>query len=145
MRFGTYLYFNGNCRQALEYYCTLFKLPLPELQTYGEIPPTDEYQLPEDAKNLVLYTKLEVEDYTFYMSDNLPGYKSEYGENMSIVIDANTEDEMREMYHYLRKDGEVLMDMRETFYSDLYARVRDQFGIQWELNYTGFIDQDVPV
>lgn len=144
MKFGTYLYFNGDCREAIEYYCTLFKQPMPKIQTYGEIPPTDEHQLPEDAKNLVLYSELEVEGYTFYMSDNLPGYEAEAGENISVVIDATHEEELREMYHYLRKEGEVLMDMRETFFSELYARVRDRFGIQWELNYTGII-KDVSI
>lgn len=140
MKFGTYLYFNGNCREAIEYYCSLFDQPLPPIQTYGEIPPTDDFQLPEEAKHLVLYSKLELDGYPLYMSDTLPGYGVESSESISIVIDTETEDQIREMYHYLRKEGEVLMELQETFFSELYGRVRDQYGVQWELNYIGLPD-----
>lgn len=145
MKFGTYLYFNGNASEAIDFYCELFDVERPEIQTYGEIPPTDEHQLPEETKNKILYAKLDLDGNTFYFTDNLPGYETTIGNNISVVLDANTEDEFREMYHYLRQEGEVIMEPRETFFSEKYTRVRDRFGIFWEINYNGFVKNDLPI
>ena len=58
MAIEVYLNFKGNCREAVEYYAQVFKTEEPKIMTFGEMPPNEEYPLPEEAKNLIMHTRL---------------------------------------------------------------------------------------
>ena len=60
MAVDVYLNFNGNCREAAEFYAEVFGTEKPEIMTFGEAPPNPDYQLPEEAKDLVMHTRLNI-------------------------------------------------------------------------------------
>ena len=45
-----YLNFNGNCREAVEFYAKVFGTEKPRIQTFGEAPPNPSYALPAGSK-----------------------------------------------------------------------------------------------
>ena len=53
MSVDVYLNFNGNCREAAEFYAEVFGTEKPQIMTFGETPPDPSFTLPEEAKNLV--------------------------------------------------------------------------------------------
>ncbi len=63
MSVQVYINFNGNCREAVEFYAEVFKAEKPQIMTYGEVPPDPEFDLPEEAKELVMHTRLNISVY----------------------------------------------------------------------------------
>ena len=60
MAVNVYMNFNGNCREVVEFYANVFETEKPEIMTFGEAPPNPEYALPEEAKDLVMHTRLDI-------------------------------------------------------------------------------------
>jgi PhnB protein len=135
MSVDVYLNFNGNCREAVEFYAEVFKTEKPQIMTFGEAPPNPNYELPEEAKNLVMHTRLNIDGSNVMFSDTFPGMPFVEGNNVTLAIVNKDIDQIKSMYEGLKEGGEVVMELQETFWSKLYGQVTDKFGIHWQLNY----------
>ena len=78
-----YLNFNGNCREAVEFYAAAYNTELQQIMTFGDVPPNPEHPLPEEAKSLVLHTYLMISGSKIMFSDVLPHMSFEVGNNIS--------------------------------------------------------------
>ncbi|OCA84071.1 hypothetical protein A8F94_15200 [Bacillus sp. FJAT-27225] len=135
MAVDVYLVFNGNCREAVEFYAGVFKTETPKIMTFGESPQSPEYPLPEEAKNLVMHARLNIDGSNVMFSDTFPGQPFVKGNNVTLaLISKNTED-LKSWYEQLKDGGKVEMELQETFWSKLYGQVTDKLGIHWQLNY----------
>lgn len=135
MSVDVYLNFNGNCREAVEFYAKVFGTEAPQFMTFGEAPPNPEYPLPEEAKDLIMHTRLLISGSNVMFSDTFPGMPFVEGNNISLALVSKNEEEVRSAFHKLQEGGKVGMELQETFWSKLYGHVTDKFGIQWQLDY----------
>ena len=135
MSVNVYLVFNGNCRQAVEFYAKVFKTETPHIMTFGESPQNAEYQLPDEAKNLVMHTRLKVDGSNVLFSDTFPGQPFVVGNNVTLALISKNMDDLKSWYEQLKDGGTVEMELQETFWSKLYGQVTDKFGIHWQINY----------
>lgn len=126
-----YLSFDGNAKQALEFYKEVLGAEIIGLQTFGEA----DYPTPPEADNRVMHAKLSKGDISLMFSDNFPGQSVVVGNNITLTLEPESEEEIQHLYDSLRKNGKVLMVLEDTFWGAKYGRVQDQFGIIWELNY----------
>jgi PhnB protein len=92
MPVDTYINFNGNCREAVEFYEQVFGIEKTNFTTFGEVPPNPEYPLPEEAKNLVMHTRLNIDGSNVMFSDVFPGMPFVAGNNISLSIVSNNID-----------------------------------------------------
>ena len=58
MTIDAYLVFNGNCREAAKFYAQAFETEKPQIMTFGESHSDPSFQIPEEAKDLVMHTRL---------------------------------------------------------------------------------------
>jgi PhnB protein len=135
MAVQVYINFNGNCREAVEYYAEVFGTAKPVIMTFGEMPPNPEFALPEEAKSLVMHAKLEINGSTVMFSDVFPGMPFTAGNNISLTIVSTSMDEVKTLFSKLKDGGSVEMDLQETFWSKCYGSLIDKFGIIWQLSY----------
>ncbi|MER2089611.1 MAG: VOC family protein [Sporosarcina sp.] len=135
MSVDVYLNFNGNCREAVEFYAEVFGTEEPKIMTFRETPPNPEYPLPEEAKNLVMHTRLNIQGSNVMFSDVFPGMAFIAGNNISLAVVSEDQDEIKSIFGKLKEGGKVGMDLQETFWSKCYGQVTDKFGIEWQLNY----------
>ncbi|KQU22537.1 MULTISPECIES: VOC family protein [Peribacillus] len=135
MSVDVYINFNGNCREAVEFYAQVFGTETPQIMTFGETPPNPEFPLPDEAKNLVMHTRLNIEGSNVMFSDVFPGMPFVEGNNISLAVVNKNMDEIKSIFNKLKEGGTVVMDLQETFWSKLYGQVTDKFGIIWQLNY----------
>ncbi|MBO1513762.1 VOC family protein [Metabacillus bambusae] len=135
MAVEVYLSFNGNCREVVEYYAEVFGTEQPQIMTFGDSPQNPDYPLPEEAKNLVMHTRLTISGSTIMFSDSFPGMPFIEGNNISLAIVSKNLDEIKSAFNKLKSGGKVGMELQETFWSKCYGNVTDKFGIQWQLNY----------
>ncbi|WNS73829.1 VOC family protein [Bacillus sp. DTU_2020_1000418_1_SI_GHA_SEK_038] len=135
MAVNVYLNFNGNCREAVEYYADVFETEKPKIMTFGENPPNPDYPLPEEAKNLVMHTRLNISGSNVMFSDVFPGMPFIEGNNISLAVVSTNLDEMKSQFNKLKEGGQVGVELQETFWTKLYGQVTDKFGIVWQYNY----------
>ena len=135
MAVNAYIRFNGNCREAVEFYAQVFGLEKPKIMTFGESPSDPEYPMPEEAKELVMHTFLIISGSRVMFSDNVPGMPFVAGNNISLAIVGNDVDEIKSYYHKLEVGGTVVMEIQETFWSKCYGMLTDKFGIEWQFSH----------
>lgn len=130
-----YLTFNGNCREAVEYYAEVFGTEKPQIMAFGDSPPNPEYPLPEQAKNLVMHARLTISGSTVMFSDTFPGTPFTQGNNITLAIVSKDIDEIKSVFNKLKEGGTVGMELQETFWSKCYGQLTDKFGIGWQLSH----------
>lgn len=135
MSVDVYLTFNGNCRQAAEYYAHVFNTEAPQIMTFDDAPSSPDYVLPEEAKNLVMHTRLNIDGSTVMFSDTFPGSPFVEGNNISLAIVSKNKDEITSWFNQLKEGGTVTMDLQETFWSNYYGQLKDKFGIHWQFSH----------
>jgi PhnB protein len=126
-----YLSFDGNAKQALEFYKEVLGAEIIGLQTFGEA----DYPTPPEADHRVMHAKLSKGDISLMFSDTFPGQSVVVGTNITLTLEPESEEEIQSLYDALRKGGKALNELEDTFWGATYARVQDQFGVIWELNY----------
>lgn len=135
MAIDVYLNFNGNCREAVLFYAEVFGTEEPKIMTFAEAPPNPEYPLPEEAKNMVMHTRLNIQGSNVMFSDVFPNMPFVAGNNISLAVVSKDQDEINAIFGKLKEGGNVGMELQETFWSKSYGMVTDKFGIEWQVNY----------
>ncbi|NMD70419.1 VOC family protein [Bacillus sp. DNRA2] len=134
MPIEAYLNFDGNCREAVEFYAEVFETGAPQIMTFGEGPQNPDYPLPEEAKHLVMHANIIVSGSRLMFSDVFPGMPFTQGNNISLTVLSKDENELKVWYNKLKDGGKVNMELQETFWSKCYGSLTDKFGIEWQLS-----------
>ena len=112
MPIDVYLNFNGNTREAVEFYAAVFNTETPKIMTFGEAPPNPEYPLPEEAKNLVMHTRLNISGSNVMFSDTFPGFPFNQGNNIHLSFLSEDLEELRSVFTKLSDGGKVEMELQ---------------------------------
>jgi PhnB protein len=126
-----YLTFNGNCREAMEFYKECLNGSL-EISSFGDAP----MESPEEAKNLVMHARLTVDNIVLMASDDMPGRPATWGvENISLSIDCTSQEQVFSLLEKISSGGVVTMPAELTFWGAYFGMAIDKFGIRWMFNY----------
>jgi len=127
---STYLTFDGNCRQAMEFYkkCLggeLFFMPV------GESP----VEAPKEAKDRIMHASLKIGSISLLAADSWMNQPLHTGNNFAICIVPESLQETKRLFAALSENGKVGMELQDTFWGAHFGMVVDQFGISWMLNF----------
>lgn len=131
MSINVYMIFNGNCQEAVEYYAQVFGAQHTEISRFGDMPPEPGQEMPEEMKNRVMHTSLNIHGSTVMFSDGMTDAPITAGNNINVTVLSDDLEKIREEFNHLARDGKVRMDMQETFWSSGYGIVQDKYGIEW--------------
>lgn len=132
MLLNTYLTFDGDCREAFDFYLSVFGGSLTALQTFGD--GLADMGVPDDKKDQILHISLPIGASTLMGSDNPLGDPVGQGSNFSIVVVPDSRGECDRLFEDLGAHGEVTMPLQETFWGAYYGQLKDRFGINWMFN-----------
>ncbi|MBB5179833.1 PhnB protein [Planomicrobium koreense] len=135
MSVNVYMIFNGNCREAAEYYAEVFKTGKPEIMLFGDMPPDPSWEMPEEVKDKVMHTSLNIHGSEVMFSDTMPNAPVVFGKNINVTVVSDNLEQMTEEFNRLGQDGKVQMEMQKTFWSPAYGAVEDKFGIDWQFSF----------
>jgi PhnB protein len=135
MSINVYLNFDGNCREAVDFYREVFRVEAQPIMTYGEGPGDPAYPVPEEAKDRIMHTFLNIHGMQLMFSDSWPGAELVFGNNMTMTIVDKDIEEINRLYEALKEGGKIEMEMQEVFWSKAYASVIDRFGVGWQLSH----------
>jgi PhnB protein len=125
-------YFDGNCEQAFRFYERCFGGKLEFLLRWGESPSAND--APPQWREKILHARVVIDGTPLLGGDALPGtYEAPKG--FSILIHPRDVDEAERLFHALAENGTIRMPLQETFWSPRFGSVKDQFGIEWTINY----------
>jgi len=134
MTFDVFLNFDGDCREALEFYAGVFGLPMPDqIMTYDQIPGSD---FGTGNEGRVTYANLPIFGSNIMFSDCPAGSKFVKGTNITLTLGTADGEEIKRIFDALAAGGEVAMPLGKTFFSELYGMVTDKFDITWQLSQT---------
>jgi PhnB protein len=100
---------------------------------FGDAPPNSEFPVPDNVKNLVLHAELIKDGHIIRFLDTFPGSPYTIGNNTSFSLGCDTKEEVKQSFDALAEGGSVEMELKETFFSELYGKLRDKFGVIWLL------------
>ena len=135
MSLNIYLTFDGNCREAFDFYRSVFGGDFAIFQTFREGPP--DLGVPDADKDRVMHVSLPVGSSTLMGSDTAEGCGGPVivGSNFSISIVGQSKPHCDDVIDKLSAGGAVMMPPQETFWGAYFGMCRDRFGIYWMVNY----------
>lgn len=122
MSVQAYINFNGNCKEAVEYYVDVFKTNKPKFMLFGDIKDTSGFGQDEAVKNLVMHTFLMISGSKVMFSDVPPGMPFIQGNNISLTVVSKEESELRSVYQKLIDGGTINMELQDTFSLKSFSR-----------------------
>ncbi|MFC0525606.1 VOC family protein [Pontibacillus salicampi] len=126
-----YFTFNGNAREAMEFYKEVFEGEILDVQTFGEA----DFPTPPELENHIMHGRFQKEDLLIMFSDSFLDHTVTVGNNISLALELETPEEIDTLYTRLRENGETLMELQDTFWGATFAKVQDKYGVIWDLNY----------
>jgi PhnB protein len=128
-RLNPYLTFNGNAREAMEAYQSIFGGEL-RVNTFGEFGNPDE-----SIKDKVMHAMLETpQGYTLMGSDTAPGMPFTPGSAMTVSISGDADDNLRKFWDALADGGTVHVAFEKQMWGDEFGQLVDRFGVPWMVN-----------
>jgi PhnB protein len=128
-----YLTFNGNCREAMEFYRECLGGEL-HFQTIGESPLSKT--MPVKMKKLIVHAVLTNENFVLMGSDMTHDNGLVQGNAVAIILNFTNEKETRNCYKKLSKGGEQTYPLSISFWGILFGCLTDKYGNYWLLNYS---------
>lgn len=127
-----FLRFNeGKCREAMEFYKNIFGGELT-FMPIGESPMAKE--MPEDKQHYIMHSELKSDRVVFNGSDMMRD-KAVVGDNIGMMLNCESEEEIKAIFSKLSEGGEVFMPLEDAFWGALFGVVTDKYGIEWMLNW----------
>ncbi len=128
-RLNPYISFTGNARDAMEFYHSVFGGTLT-VNTFGDFGAQDAAMADK-----VMHAILETDNGFALMGSDLgPGMEHRPGNNITVSLSGDDDDDLRAYWHKLSEDGEVTMPLEKQMWGDEYGQLRDRFGIAWMVN-----------
>jgi PhnB protein len=125
-RLNPYVSFDGNARQAMEFYKGVFGGDLT-VNTFGEFGAPDS---PDADK--VMHSQLETPGgFTLMGSDTPSGMQRNPGDTITISLSGTDADELRGYWEKLSAGGTVTMPLEKQMWGDEFGMCVDQFGVPW--------------
>ncbi|HEX5532150.1 MAG TPA: VOC family protein [Actinomycetales bacterium] len=125
-RLNPYITFGDNCREAMEFYESVFGGQLT-LNTFGDFGAADG---PDADK--IMHAQLETDQgFTLMASDTAEGMEVSTGSNISISLSGDDAEQLRGFWDKLSGGGTVTMPLEKQMWGDEFGMCTDKFGIAW--------------
>ncbi|MBB3014792.1 VOC family protein [Cupriavidus taiwanensis] len=136
MQVQPYLFFEGRCDEAVEFYKQTLGAKVNARMTFADNPDAGKggegCQPGAGAQDKVMHLEFQVGDSIILASDgqcsNQPAFQG-FGLAITFPDKAGVE----KAFNGLKEGGQVLMPLDKTFFADQFGMVADRFGIMWML------------
>lgn len=128
-KLNPYLNFNGNAKEAMEFYKSVLggELIMQTMRESG-MPVADEY------KDQIIHAQLTSGDIILMASDTADHGKAEFGTSVHLSLVGSDEAGLTEIFNKLAEGGKVDMPLQKQFWGDTFGMLTDKFDIHWMVN-----------
>jgi len=128
MQIQPYLFFDGRCEEAIEFYKKTLGAETGMLMRWKDSP--DKSMCTPANANKVMHGTIRVGESTVMVSDGRNTGKPKF-DGFALSLDAKSDAEAQTLFKALSDGGEVAMPMGPTFFATSFGMVRDRFGVHW--------------
>ncbi len=133
MQIQPYLFFNGRCEEAVEFYRSALGAEVTMLMRFKDSP--DPAMVPPGGEDKVMHMTFRVGDTTVLASDGrCLGRPSFEGFSLSLTVSDDAQAER--LFTSLADGGQVQMPLTKTFFASSFGMVADRFGVSWMIYVT---------
>ncbi|ABD71808.1 3-demethylubiquinone-9 3-methyltransferase [Rhodoferax ferrireducens T118] len=131
MQVQPYLFFEGRCEEALEFYRTTLGAKVTMLMRFKENPePQPPGMFPPGSDDKVMHASFTIGETTLMASDGR-ATGSPVFQGFSLSLSAPTDAEAKRLFSALGDGGQVQMPLGKTFFASSFGMVADRFGVSW--------------
>lgn len=127
MRVDPYLFFQGRCEEALEFYVRAIGAEVQMLVRFGDMPGS---QSPPGAENKVMHAVLRIGETTVFASDGESRGTTSF-EGFSLSLSASDDAQAERLFAALAEDGVVRMPLTTTAFASRIGMLADRYGVPW--------------
>src|SRR5207248_673862 len=129
-RVEPYLYFNGRCEEALEFYKQSIGAKVAVHARIGDVPGSNA---PPGSAGKVMHAHMKVGDTTVLASDGQSSGATDF-KGFSLSFTADDEDQANMLFAALAVGGSVQVPLMSTPFASRFGMVADQFGVLWTIS-----------
>ena len=133
MALNPYLTFNDNCREAFEFYRSIFHGEFMNISTFREAP--EDLGVAEEDLDRIMHVSLPIGSSVLMGSDTCSSFGPPRvaGNNFSLCFGADSRLHADEVFDKLSDGGKIVMPMGDVFWGSYYGKCTDKFGITWDI------------
>jgi PhnB protein len=128
MQVQPYLFFDGKCDEAIEFYKRVLHAKVQMLMRFGEAP--DQSTIKPENKNKVMHCSIQIGETTIMASDGYCNGKPAF-DGFALSVDAPNDAEAKRIFTALAEGGETRMPLDKTFFASSFGMCADKFGVGW--------------
>ena len=130
MKVEPYLFFDGRCEEAIEFYRKALGATVEMLMRFKDSPEQHEGIVPPGAGDKVMHSSFRIGDTIVMASDGECGGRPSF-QGCSLSLTARDDAEAERLFASLANGGKVQMPLAKTFFSSRFGMVADRFGVPW--------------
>jgi PhnB protein len=123
-----YLFFDGRCEEAVEFYKGALGAEVTMLMRFKDNP--EPQANPTGAEDKVMHTSFRIGDTTVMASDGRCQGRPSF-QGFALSLTAPNDAEAERLFAALAEGGQVQMPLAKTFFSSRFGMVADRFGVPW--------------
>jgi PhnB protein len=128
MQLQPYLFFDGRCDEALDFYKKAVGAKVDMLMRFKEAP--DQSMVKPESRDKVMHAAVHLGDTQVLMSDGHCQGKASF-QGFSLAVSVKDEAEADKTFMALADGGQVTMPLAKTFFSSRFGMLTDKFGVGW--------------
>jgi PhnB protein len=129
-----YLFFNGRCEEAIEFYRKALGAEVEMMMRYKESPePPPPGTVPRGFEDKIMHSSFRIGQTTVMASDGCSAGKASF-EGFSLGLHVSSDAEAHRAFSALADGGKIKMPLTKTFWSPRFGMLEDRFGIGWMIN-----------
>jgi PhnB protein len=126
-----YLYFNGRCDEAIEFYHKALGAQVDVVLRFNEAPQQPPPgTIPAGFENKVMHSSLRIGNTRLMASDGNSTEPVQFG-GVTLSLSVDSEADADRFFNALADGGRITMPLAKTFFSSRFGMVHDRFGVSW--------------
>ena len=130
MKLQPYLFFDGRCEEAIEFYKRAIGAEVTALMRFKDSPEQCEQGGATPPPDKVMHASFRIGDTEVMASDGHCAGKPAF-QGFSLALTAANPPEAEKLFGKLSDGGQVQMPLGKTFFSPAFGMVADKFGVSW--------------
>jgi PhnB protein len=131
MHVQSYLFFEGRCEEALDFYKKTAGAQVEMLMRWKDRSDKSMCTPPDNADK-VMHAQFKIGDTTIMASDGRNTGNTDF-QGFALAINTKDEAEVDKLFHGLVDGGKITMPLTKTFFSPRFGMLTDKFGVNWML------------
>jgi PhnB protein len=130
MQVQPYLFFDGRCEEAVEFYRGALGAKVEMFLRFKECPEKEHKPSP-GTEDKVMHCSLRIGEATIMASDGMGPKGQPSFQGFALSLTAADAAEADRLFNALADGGQVQQPLIETFFSPRFGMVADRFGVPW--------------